>query len=106
MIKNPVTKNIKKIKNKKRNNIVIFLNNTEYQNSKMTDIKFISNKSLIENSINYINKNYCLTKFILSFTQQMTEDFMKIILKVSKFKNNKKILEIFYDTKLQYLMRV
>ena len=51
----------------------------------MTDIKFISNKSLIENSINYINKkNYCLTKFILSFTQQMTEDFMKIILKVSK----------------------
>ena len=36
MIKNPVTKNIKKIKNKKRNNIVI-LNNTEYQNSKMTE---------------------------------------------------------------------
>ena len=60
MIKNPVTKYIKKIKNKKRNNIVIFLNNTEYQNSKMTDIKFISNKSLIENSINYINKKKLL----------------------------------------------
>ena len=65
----------------------------------MTDTKFISNKSLIENSIDYINKkNYCLTKFILSFTQQMIEDFMKITLKISKFRNNKKkILEIFFN---------
>ena len=104
MIKNPLTKNIKKIKNKKRKNIVIFLNNTEYKNRKMMDIKFISNKSLIENSIDYINKkkllfNQIYIKLHPANDRRLYENYIKSFknLKIIKKKN---IRDIFKDTKL------
>ena len=104
MIKNPLTKNIKRIKNKKRKNIVIFLNNIEYQNRKMTDTKFISNKSLIENSIDYINKkkllfNQIYIKLHPANDRRLYENYIKNFknLEIIKKKN---IRNIFQHTKL------
>ncbi len=104
MIKNPLIENVKKIKNVKRKNIVIFLNNIEYKNRKLSDRKFISNKSLIKNSLNYIYKkgllfNQVFIKLHPANDVKLYKNYIKKFknLKILKIKNIKKI---FKETKL------